>query len=139
MKWSLQLDVYRRDYWTSVYCDYDARKSHDDWLRGNLCVDHFKPRKKGGTDEIGNLKTACRPCNAYKGENWFPTLEAARRWLRLYREEMSRPWFDHHVTNSGTIEGWRKKHKMTGPAWERLKQEIDRAWEFHNEEKEQVT
>jgi 5-methylcytosine-specific restriction endonuclease McrA len=109
MKWSLQLEVYQRDKWTCVYCGYDASKSHDGWLRGNLCVDHFKPRKKGGTDEIENLVTACRSCNAHKGENWFPTLEAASRWLRLYREEMSCPFFEHHITNAGTIEGWKKR------------------------------
>jgi hypothetical protein len=131
MNGKLQEQVFKRDNWRCVYCDYDGSKSHDDWERGNLCVDHEKPRLKGGTDAIENLRTACRSCNAYEGENWFPTLEAARRWLRLYRESISRPWFDYHV--AGTIPRW--DETVWGPRWDRLKQEVAHSWQLYNEEK----
>lgn len=29
-------------------------------------VDHVKPRKQGGTDELSNLRTRCKRCNAIK-------------------------------------------------------------------------
>jgi hypothetical protein len=33
----------------------------------DLTVDHIVPVVKGGTDDEGNLQTACRPCNTRKG------------------------------------------------------------------------
>jgi hypothetical protein len=48
-------------------------------------------------DEDGNLLTTCRACNSDKAHNEFPSIEQARRWLRLYRKECSRPWFETYV------------------------------------------
>lgn len=32
-----------------------------------LTVDHIKPRSKGGTNELSNLRLLCRSCNSRKG------------------------------------------------------------------------
>lgn len=33
----------------------------------NLTVDHIIPKSLGGTDEMGNLRTLCQPCNGKRG------------------------------------------------------------------------
>jgi 5-methylcytosine-specific restriction endonuclease McrA len=33
----------------------------------NLTIDHFIPKSKGGTNEIQNLRLACKRCNSDKG------------------------------------------------------------------------
>ena len=30
-------------------------------------IDHMIPKRRGGTEDIGNLMPACRPCNRWKG------------------------------------------------------------------------
>ena len=30
-------------------------------------IDHFRPKSKGGTDELANLVYCCVRCNTYKG------------------------------------------------------------------------
>lgn len=34
-----------------------------------LEIDHIRPRAKGGSDRVGNLTLACRPCNRHKGKD----------------------------------------------------------------------
>jgi hypothetical protein len=42
--------------------------------------------------------TCCRACNADKGsERDFKSVDQVRRFLELYWEEMSRPWYDTFV------------------------------------------
>lgn len=57
--------IMRRDGYRCVYCG--ARHEY-------LEVDHVIPRIQGGTDNIANLVTACRPCNRSKSgrtpEQW---------------------------------------------------------------------
>ncbi len=48
--------VFERDDWECVYCG-----SSED-----LVCDHLWPISRGGTNEIGNLVTACSDCNADK-------------------------------------------------------------------------
>jgi 5-methylcytosine-specific restriction protein A len=52
--------VYARDGYTCVYCGRHGR-------RLLLTIDHVFPVALGGTNDIGNLVTACRPCNLTKG------------------------------------------------------------------------
>ena len=52
--------VYARDNHTCVYCGRRGNK-----LR--LTIDHVFPVVLGGTNAVGNLVTACRPCNLTKG------------------------------------------------------------------------
>lgn len=49
-------EVFTRDNFECVYCGN----------KENLCVDHAFPIQKGGDDNIDNLVTACKACNAGK-------------------------------------------------------------------------
>lgn len=40
-------------------------------------VDHITPRARGGTDDLGNLRAACRDCNLSRGAGEVPT---RREW-----------------------------------------------------------
>lgn len=53
----LRTKVLERDAYRCVYCG-----THKD-----LSVDHIHPESKGGTLDLGNLQTLCRPCNSTKG------------------------------------------------------------------------
>jgi hypothetical protein len=57
LKPSLRKSVMERDAYRCRHCD-----SHID-----LSVDHIYPKSKGGTDDLDNLQTLCRPCNSKKG------------------------------------------------------------------------
>jgi 5-methylcytosine-specific restriction endonuclease McrA len=115
--------VMERDGFKCVYCGYGGTASFDDWERARLCIDHFVPRAKGGTDAIENLFTACAVCNSGKGSNVFPSLDHARQWLKLYREECSQAYFDTFVTR--TAKTW----KPGG---------IERTWKRYNAQLETV-
>lgn len=41
---------------------------------GELTIDHFQPRTKGGNDALENLIYSCLRCNQYKSDYW-PTTE----------------------------------------------------------------
>lgn len=49
--------VFERDAFRCLHCN----AAHD------LTLDHIVPWSVGGSDEIGNLQTLCRSCNARKG------------------------------------------------------------------------
>ena len=66
----LRFEVFKRDSFTCQYCG----KSAPDVV---LHVDHIKPVKEGGTNDITNLVTACADCNLGKGARkillWYQT------------------------------------------------------------------
>jgi 5-methylcytosine-specific restriction endonuclease McrA len=43
-------------------------------------VDHVVPRKYGGTDELANLRAACRRCNLRRGDGTEPIGEPVSAW-----------------------------------------------------------
>jgi hypothetical protein len=92
-----------RDGFKCVYCGYDGGASYDAWRRRSLCVDHFIP---GGGNDDGNLVTACSDCNAYKGKRVFTSIPEAARWLRLYRHEIAKPWYEKHVVGRLPPSDW---------------------------------
>jgi hypothetical protein len=55
----IRVQIFRRDDFTCVYCS--TRKELT-----QLEVDHLVPIAKGGTNEFGNLVTACSDCNSQK-------------------------------------------------------------------------
>lgn len=57
MRLSTRFRVLTRDNFRCRYCGSNDR----------LTVDHVTPRADGGSDDIGNLVTACRACNTGKG------------------------------------------------------------------------
>jgi hypothetical protein len=61
------LEILARDDYKCVYCGYDAGASLDAWRHGSMCIDHFIPRSRGGTDDDSNLFAACGACNSGKG------------------------------------------------------------------------
>ena len=59
VKFSRQ-NVYQRDRFTCQYCGQKLRWSE-------LTYDHLVPRSRGGQTSFLNIVTACKPCNAKKG------------------------------------------------------------------------
>jgi hypothetical protein len=51
--------VYRRDGYVCAYCEDTD---------GPFQIDHIVPVTRGGSNEIGNLCVACKPCNSSKGD-----------------------------------------------------------------------
>jgi hypothetical protein len=121
-----ELEVYRRDKFKCQCCNYDGRASFEAWRRC-LCIDHFIPRRYGGTDEMYNLKTACHVCNSDKGSHKFDSLDEARLWLRLYREEVAIPWYQSFVLND--------EDPTTKEAKQKISQNLKRQSERFMEEK----
>jgi 5-methylcytosine-specific restriction enzyme A len=72
---ALRRHIYARDGYRCVYC---GRKGH----RILLTIDHVFPVVLGGTNDPGNLVTACRACNLTKGAR--PLNDAG---LRRFTEE----------------------------------------------------
>ena len=54
---ALRCAVFKRDNWTCTYCGERARR---------LECDHIVAVSRGGSNEMDNLTTACRPCNRAK-------------------------------------------------------------------------
>lgn len=59
---SRRFAVWKRDGFKCTYCQSDATID-----KVVLEVDHIIPVVQGGSDEMDNLTTACRPCNSAKG------------------------------------------------------------------------
>ena len=57
----LRFEVFKRDSFTCQYC---GRKAPDVLLE----IDHIEPVSKGGTNDILNLITSCKDCNAGKSD-----------------------------------------------------------------------
>lgn len=51
-----RMKVFNRDSFRCVYCGSGE----------NLTIDHATPQSRGGSDDINNLQTTCRACNASK-------------------------------------------------------------------------
>ena len=76
----LKAAVYERDGHQCVYCG-----SLDD-----LSIDHKTPQSRGGTDDMDNLQTLCRPCNASKRDmthEEFVSRNGNETFQKRYRAE----------------------------------------------------
>lgn len=47
---------------------------------GQLTVDHFQPKAKGGTDDLDNLIYCCFRCNQYKHDYWPSAPHESQLW-----------------------------------------------------------
>lgn len=74
-----RLLVWQRDRFACTYCGASAL--NDDTVI--LEVDHVTPVALGGTNDLTNLTTACRPCNQKKGP----------RGRRKLKSKLPRPLF----------------------------------------------
>jgi 5-methylcytosine-specific restriction endonuclease McrA len=63
---AIRRQIYARDRYTCVYCGRRGR-------RLLLSIDHVFPVALGGTNDVGNLVTACRACNLTKGARLLDT------------------------------------------------------------------
>ncbi len=78
----IRFEVFKRDSFTCQYC---GRKAPEVILE----VDHIVPVSKGGTDDLLNLITSCRECNAGKSNRELSdgtVLEKRRRQLEELQE-----------------------------------------------------
>jgi hypothetical protein len=57
----IRFEVFKRDSFTCQYCGAKAPNVV-------LEVDHLEPVAEGGTDDILNLITSCKPCNSGKSD-----------------------------------------------------------------------
>jgi len=71
MKKAVRYQVYRKYNGCCAYCGKKI-------LYQDMQVDHVKPKKLGGTNDIDNLLPACRLCNHYKRA---ATLHDFKHWL----------------------------------------------------------
>lgn len=55
---------------------------------GELTVDHFQPKTKGGTDDIENLLYCCVRCNQHKADYW-PSLATDLMLWNPHQESMA--------------------------------------------------
>jgi len=89
----LRFEVFKRDSFRCQYCGGTA----PDVL---LEIDHIKPVKEGGTNDITNLVTACKDCNSGKGARLIDdnsVIEKQRKQLEELNErrlqlEMMMQW-----------------------------------------------
>lgn len=59
-------------------CEYCGVTETDS--AGQLTVDHYQPRARGGTDELENLLYCCYRCNLYKADYWPTNPEDVPLW-----------------------------------------------------------
>jgi len=62
--------VMRRDGYRCYYCSKDLRNLPTDHVH----IDHFIPRKEGGSNDLDNLVVSCKECNLQKSDR-VPSLD----------------------------------------------------------------
>ncbi|MEJ7577086.1 MAG: HNH endonuclease signature motif containing protein [Pyrinomonadaceae bacterium] len=76
--------VVRRAY--DFACGYCGVREED--AGSELELDHFKPRRSGGSDEFENLIYCCTTCNRLKGDFWSAST-TEKRLLHPKRDNLS--------------------------------------------------
>ena len=66
---------------------------------GELTLDHYQPKAKGGSDDLENLLYCCTRCNLYKADFWRDDAQEPKLW-----NPRREPIFEHFFEqNDGTL------------------------------------
>lgn len=76
---SVRDQVRQRAHFACEFCGTSEADSG-----GELTIDHFKPKAKGGDDSLGNLIYCCISCNQYKHAHWPENPNALSLWNPRY-------------------------------------------------------
>ena len=76
-----RLDIYERDGFRCLYCDFDGSK-FETWPF--LTIDHINPH--GPRDDPANLTTCCHRCNDWKGNTPCENIEQAKEIIAQERK-----------------------------------------------------
>ena len=90
-----KLRVFIRDRFTCQYC---YRVFYGDL--DLLTVDHITPKAAGGTNEMGNLLTACLSCNTIKANTEVEDVDDARQVVLASRARL-REWMTGELAEIG--------------------------------------
>jgi hypothetical protein len=91
--------VFRSNDHTCFYCGTKVSISFEMWYHCPLARDHRIPKSSKGAKDVSNLVTSCSACNGYKGNRLFQSPEDAKFWIHLYREFVSKPYYERIVIN----------------------------------------
>lgn len=67
-----------RDGFTCHYCGIQLVDSVSGYNPNGASLDHVVPQDEGGSDDISNLKLACRQCNALKKTKHYQEFKFAK-------------------------------------------------------------
>lgn len=96
----LRLAIYLRDRFTCLYC---CRDLHDA-APSDITLDHVQASVDGGSNEPGNLVTACRTCNCSRQDK--PLARFAGRETRAHiRRNVKRAIGRYRTLAKAIIEG----------------------------------
>ena len=84
-------------------CEYCTLHQEDSPL-ASLQIEHIRPRKHGGTDDLGNLALACIDCNLHKGPNLSGIDPETGKVVELFNPRVQ-DWVDHFEWNGIHIYG----------------------------------
>jgi len=82
------------------YCQLAERHSPV----ARLQIEHIRPRKHGGTDELENLALACIDCNLRKGSN-LTGIDPATGAVTVLYNPRQQSWFKHFAWEGLRVEG----------------------------------
>lgn len=71
---SVRLSIFEAAGWKCELCGSLTRPDEDYNHPRYPTLDHVVPRSRGGSDDVSNLRLACRQCNVLRGSNedWVP-------------------------------------------------------------------
>ncbi len=104
--WEIQIRVYKKYYFTCIYCGFDGRP-FDNWLQ--MSIDHILPESCVGDDEENNLVPSCRACNSFTSRMVFNKDQDKEDIIRLKRNKISQ----YRIENFETWEKYVIPHIMT--------------------------
>jgi hypothetical protein len=84
-------------------CEYCGIHEDDDLVLP-FHIEHIRPHKHGGRDEVDNLALACNHCNLHKGANLSGIDPATDSLVALFHPRQQR-WYEHFRVTAGRIDG----------------------------------